>query len=389
VVTFAVAPAGVWGRLRQDNPGMARWIEWVVLRRWWIIALTATAQGLLAYQSSWLDVDRFADFGRSLLVGDWGMVYRDDWNQSGPVQLIVSYVITTASRTGVGSAITHAVIALAVVLCVRSGCRAVRAAAGLPASASIECVVGGLTAFVLIPYGRLWETHPAQLAIPVLWVAAGLVARAGRPVSAGVLLGFAVGWEPWAVLGFPVVLMLGGLAAAVRASVLASLVGAAWYLPFVLSGHFALFDHRWRISPNSVLMQTFGMSGEQSWMIRLVQAVGCLAVCSGIVLRLRPRASAVWLAPLGAMLTRLVFDAYVLDYHWFSVSVLPLVGLCLFAGHAREWLQGCCVLALAYLPYVDFQLSWRLLVSLLLVAVAVVVSGRPRRPVRRTPAGSR
>jgi hypothetical protein len=191
--------------------------------------------------------------------------------------------------------------------------------------------------------------HPAEFVIPLLWVVAALLARGGRPLAAGLVLGLSCGWELWGVLGAPVLLLAPRIdVRTVIRTGLGVLAGAVLpYLPFVLLGPFRMFDFHWPIFRTSLLTVLFPGMTSFSWPIRLVQGVLSLGAGVAVAALLRRRMDAVWLAPLAACIVRFCFDPIQEPYYPLPAVILTTIGLML--GLARRNLfqaAGCLVLYL-------------------------------------------
>ena len=84
--------------------------------------------------------------------------------------------------------------------------------------------------------------HPAQILIPVSWIAAGAFARQGRTATAGALIGLGAGLETWGMLGLPILLLAPNLRRATVGAGTAIATAALLFLPFVALGEFQMFE---------------------------------------------------------------------------------------------------------------------------------------------------
>lgn len=380
----SAAVSGTWG---------ARAAASVVRRRWPVLCGLAVVVGVMTRASMPDDSQSFARFGQLLLTGHWSAVYATAWNESGPLQLVFCSLLRAACATTVTSILVHAAGNLGLLALLRHALRRLRADARIPASPVAELGVGLAVVLWIMP-DRLWQAHPAQLVIPLLWVAAGLAARRGNGCAAAVALGVAGGWETWSVLALPMLLLLGQRRTVLRAAVLALTVSVAWYVPFALTGHFQLFGHVWKILPDTPLHSLFPTITNVTWWLRLLQGAATTTVCAVVVSIMRRTPHVVTVAPLAAMLIRFVFDPYVLDYYWLSVSLLAVITWCVTDRRSRP-VELVALAALAYLPYLtDLSVREHVVASLAALALAVISSAaqgrRDHLPARSasTPADS-
>lgn len=382
-----LAPIGDLTRpgAHQISPTFRRAAQLLLAHRWRLITALAALHGLIVTDLP-IDTPRFALLGGALLRGHLGAVYADSWNQSGPVQLVLSFVLFEAGRTAAGTAALHVAGNVAVVALTRWGCLALRRQVGLERSPLVELAVGGGCLVWLLP-GRIWLGHPAEFAIPIMWLAAGVAARRQRAAATGLLLGLAMGWEPWAVLAVPLAFALSDWGLRLRAGAVTFAATALLYGPFIASGRFRMLHHVWPVkAPISTLHFLFPSIHDVPWQLRCAQAALSLLACAGAVLALRPSPALVWIAPAAAMVTRFVLDPYILDYYWSAVSVLSFAGVALLTRRT-SLLQAVPLAALVYLPMCVYGPPLRyvalcLLVVGVLVAVERAAARDERRPAR-------
>lgn len=350
----------------------------LVLARYRFFVLGAAAVGLAYLGRSEIPADfvAFADLGRELLNGRLGNVYADNYNQSGPIQLIAGAMFLPTGYSATGITLLHLVGNLVVVATLTAGSRVCRRAVGLSPSPVAELVIG-LAALVWIVSGDLWNAHLAGLAVPALWLAAAESARRGHPYLAGTLLALSVGVEPWGALGFGLLLIERRPAVVLRAACAAAGLTVALYAPFALTGNFALFDHGWPISEVSVIHLLWPDTQQFTWQMRMAQGAASSLACASVVLALRHRAgAAIWMAPLAAILFRLLLDPTVFSYYWVPVCLLVLVGAStLSATSSRAAVAA--TLSLAYLPFIKVaEITWLNLVLTILALAAAVCCAR-------------
>jgi hypothetical protein len=353
-----------------------RSLQVVARYRLFVLGAAALALAYLGRFDVPADFVAFADLGRELLSGRLGNVYADNFNQSGPIQLIASAIFLPTGYSATGILLLHVIGNLVVVAALTAGSRLCRRAVGLPPSPVAELVVGlaGLT--WIIP-GDLWNGHLAGLAIPSLWLAAAESARRGHPYLASTLLALSAGVEPWGVLGFGVLLIERRPALVLRAACVAGGLTVALYAPFALTGNFELFNHAWPISEVSVIHLLWPDAQQFTWQMRMAQGAASSLACASVVLALRHRAgAAIWMAPLAAILFRLLLDPTVFSYYWVPVCLLVLVGAStLGATSSRAAVTA--TLSLAYLPFIKVAaITWLNLVLTIIALAAAVCCAR-------------
>jgi hypothetical protein len=182
--------------------------------------------------------------------------------------------------------------------------------------------------------------HPAQFAVTACWVVSGFAGLRGRPALAGSALAVASAWEPWGLLGAPLLVLLPDTGARVRGALWLAAGTALLWAPFVLLGDFAMHHFRWAVRPHSLLAPVLGVFSPFGWPLRLLQ--GGLALAAGLLMAsVTPqRAHRVWSVPLVVVVVRLVVDPVGAEYYWVPVKVLALVGAAVFLAERdrRGWL---------------------------------------------------
>lgn len=309
-----------------------------------LAAVAAAAGGALARtQVAVVDEWLFRNAGDALLQGRLGDVYAHPVVQAGPLELLWVRLVTgpDAVSPGLHLAVLGVVGVPGVTLAAGYAVRRLRAALGLPRAPAVELGVAALVLVWGVAEAFAFCGHPAQVVVPVAWVAAGVLGRRGRPVAAGAVVGLAAGWETWAVLGAAVLLLGPGgrgsrgtaLRRALAGGAVATAVIAALYLPFVATGRFRMLDNRWTVNPRSLVADAVPQLAADGfpWWARAVQAACAVAAGAAVALALRSgagaRPEAVWLVPLVAAAVRLVLDPVLYPYYWTAPLVLALAGV--------------------------------------------------------------
>ena len=249
------------------------------------------------------------------LPGDWAGLFADPDLQVGPVQLLLFRLGDVA-----GLLPLLVQVGVAALLWAATG----RLLTGRNPRARLAV---GLAAVALgLIYGAYQDGHPAQVVVPLLWVLAGLEARAGRTVRAGALVGLSAGFETWGLLGV-VVFVLAPRGRAALAGIVAevSLV-AGLYMPFVLAGQFRMFDYHWQVNGDTLLSLVVQPGTAFTWPMRLLQGLAAVAVGAALAWPLRRTMHAVWLAPLAVVVVRLALDPVRYPWYWLALETLTLLG---------------------------------------------------------------
>jgi hypothetical protein len=247
-------------------------------------------------------------------------------------------------------------------------------------SGYLALAIGGLACLGGFLPEAVTTGHPAQVIIPLLWIVAACAARAGQPLASGILIGLSAGWEVWGLLGAPIVLLAAhprilrtGLAAAGTALLL--------YLPFVLTGHFAMFGMTWRIGAASLPHLLAPDLATFPWTLRLAQAV--LAVAAGCAVAMLTRSTdyGIWLVPLAILLVRLLPDPLLFGYYWVAPATVAL----LLAGAllmSREWVAGSIAVVLILVVWIPSARTVPVACAMLtaVAAATAVVAMRARAP---------
>jgi hypothetical protein len=267
------------------------------------------------------DTWMFVKAGRTLLSADWTHAFADQSTQVGPLQLALYGSV--GRLPGVLAALLAAAAALLVVAAARAvGVERPR----LLLLAGVAAVVTGFTTHVFD------AGHPANGLLPLLWILAAAEARRGRTLRAALIVGLSAGLETWGILGLAVLALAPSIRGAARSAVLAAAVAGLLYLPFVVTGEFAMGGYHWLMASHSLLGQIFGPGTEFGWPLRLAQ--GALSVAVGVTVArvARRSAHALWLVPMSVVLARLALDPVDHLYYFDGVQAAALVALALVAA---------------------------------------------------------
>jgi hypothetical protein len=298
------------------------------LARLWLPVLGAAAA--VAYLDRGTDTGDLIFFvhkGALLLSHGWADTFADSRLQSGPLQLLVFGAVQ--NFTLLAFLIELGVAALLLYVLGRLG-----------AADRIKLLVGLVAVVVGLTHGAFVDGHPAEAIGPLLWVLAGLWAREDRVVAAGALVGLSAGLELWGVLGAPVLLLAPRLRRAIVAVLVECAVVVALFAPFVLAGTFRMFQHEWPISTGTLLSLVADPGTHFSWPLRLLQASLALGTGAALAFTLRRSVHAVWVAPLGVVLVRLLLDPLSFGWYWLEAEALVLVGAGLLLTELRPRLRA-------------------------------------------------
>ena len=101
---------------------------------------------------------------------------------------------------------------------------------------------------------------------------------------------------------------------------------AAQLAPFALAGHFRMFEHEWRVATGTLLGLVVEPGTHFGWPLRLLQAALALGCGAAIAYALRRSVHAVWLAPLGVVIVRILLDPLSFGWYWLEAEALVLAG---------------------------------------------------------------
>jgi hypothetical protein len=246
---------------------------------------------------------------------------------------------------------------------------------GLPASPAAELAAGVALLFLALP-NRFWAGgHLAEFGAPMFWIFATSLLIRGHSGKAAVLIGLSTAWEPWGLLPAGLLLIERNPQRLVRACALFAVAAVVPYLPFLATGHFAMFELRWAVVHDTLFGQLFPHQNQFGWAPRLLQGLGAgLAGCAA-ALTLGRRRDLIWLGPLAVVLVRLVLDPLDMEYYWQPVIILVVVGIGLLheqCSPARLFLT----LALLAPPTIQLHRDypWPNSVYQLLIALALLIA---------------
>ncbi len=283
--------------------------------------------GIVDAHAQTVDLSLFVRRGEILLSSNWTSTFADSSVQAGPVLLAVLAAVAKAGRwLGIsqGWSLSLAVqIVCTVLLALVTGAVLADRRPRMRLAAELLVVVVALATGMV--HRSYIDGHPAQILIPLIWIAAGLRARRGRSVSSGLLIGLAAGLETWGLLGAPIVLLARERRKAAQAlGVLVAVVGAL-YLPFVLAGNFQMFDYKWLVAGGSPASLVLSVGHPYTWWMRAVQGAAALGVGTGVAWWLRRSSAALWAIPLAVVVTRLCFEPVLNDWYLIAVETAGLV----------------------------------------------------------------
>ncbi|BCY12671.1 hypothetical protein [Actinoplanes sp. L3-i22] len=366
--------------MEQKLPG---WVDLVLRGRWVAAALAATLLALFTTDQPF-DLADFAAYGQRILDGHLSGVYEDGWNQAGPVQLLVSWLLMIGGSTGTPAAAVRVAVNVGLALGAMALCRRLNTGTGRPAG--LRETATGLLVLLWLAVPVPWYGHPAELLVPVLWSYASVLHRRERTGTAAALLGVSVAIAPWAILGFPCLLAVTGLRRAIRAWILAGAVGVAFYLPFVLAGNFHMFSHVWRVDDDTLIRLLFPDLATVTWPLRLVQAVLVAGTCAAVAYRFRGQRVVYAAAPAAASLIRIFSDPVSLRYYWITVAVATVLAFVLVSDAERPRRQLLALL-LGYLAAFGGLATRQVpgTIACLVVLAALLIAGETRKAVNVAP----
>jgi hypothetical protein len=262
------------------------------------------------------DLIYFVHRGEQLLSGGWANTFSDAALQSGPVQLVLFGAVRNLTALAFVLELSVAALLLYVLGRLQIGDR-------------IRLLIGVLAVAAGLTQAAFVGGHPAEPIVPLLWVLAGLSAREDRMLRAGALIGLSAGFELWGVLGAVVLLLAPRLKRAFMGGLVGGGVVVTMLAPFALAGSFRMFNHEWRVSTGTILGLVVEPGTHFGWPLRLLQSALALAVGAAIATGLRRSVHALWLAPLGVVVVRLVLDPLAFGWYFLEPEALVLVGAAL------------------------------------------------------------
>jgi hypothetical protein len=275
----------------------------------------AAGLALLVQPGDTGDLPFFVHTSEKLFSADWANVFANPDVQVGPLQLLL---FRLGDLAGILALLVQ--VGVAALLWIVVG----RLLAGR--DLRVQFVIGLAAVALGLTYGAYQDGHPAQVVVPLLWVLAGLDAREGRTLRAGVLVGLSAGFELWGLLGAVVFVLTPRVRTALSGLATEALVAGALFLPFVIVGEFRMFEYRWRVNGDTLLSLVLDPGTRFTWTMRVLQGTLALAVGAGLAWPLRRSLHAVWLAPLGTVAVRLALDPVRYPWYWLAVETLALLG---------------------------------------------------------------
>src|SRR5919197_6328041 len=238
----------------------------------WLVPLAAAAVSAGFAASDPADLPYFADAARTLFSARWADTFADPSLQVGPLQLLLVGIGDRLGGLGVLAYAIQIGVAALVVFVVGQLLR------GRPHRLACQVIFGLAAVLLGLTADAYGYGHPAQVAVPLLWILAGREARSGRPVRGGLLVGLGAGLESWSVLGAPVLLLAPSARRAVGGLAAQCAVTAALYAPFVLAGDFRMFDYRWKVEGWTLVRLVLPAGSDFPWALRALQGAAALAV---------------------------------------------------------------------------------------------------------------
>jgi hypothetical protein len=341
------------------------------------INAVALRSAMVASDPEPIDFSYFGHTGAAMLTGRLGDVLSDPAIQAGPFELLpngIAYLLGiddattwTVYLTAVATALTFALVLVL-----------------LPHGSSrwnwlLGLGIGTIACLETTISGSITAGHPADVAVPLLWLVAARLAQQGRASGAAAVVALSSGFEVWGVLGAPVLLLAPRLRP-LRSMAAAAGVIAALYGPFAATGAFAMFGFHWPVAPGSLVHLLLPEATAFPWALRLLQGGLALAAGCAAALALRGRA-ALWLTPVAVLAGRLLLDPVLADYYWYAPLVL-LLGM-LAASVAALELAPAALAALGLAVCQWPMVPWgRAVVFVLLVVLSVLAHRALSRPGR-------
>jgi hypothetical protein len=292
---------------------------------WFVPVLAASAIALAATPGDTGDLSYFVHASERFFSASWADAYADPDLQIGPLQLAL-FGLADLVAGALGVSTTRA-IALVVGAGVAALFWFVARRLLAPRNEPIVLLAAGLAPVALgLTFDAFRDGHPAQVVVPLLWVLAGLEARAGHSWRAGALVGLSAGFEVWGLLGVVVFVAAPRVVDAVRALAAAGAVAAALFAPFVLAGDFAMLEYRWQVNGDTLLSVFVEPGTAFTWPLRALQGAAALGAGAGVVWLLRRSAAALWAGPLAAVAVRLALDPVRYPWYWLALETLVLLG---------------------------------------------------------------
>lgn len=306
-------------------------IDTLLRYRLWLIGAAALLNGVLDS----LGVARNSDFfllegiARGLFSAQALHVLDQSWVQLGPLALLwpatnaVVHDVTHVSAELLFSVTVYLGVTFGTLLLVRALYRDTRkeVPAWVELCAGLSVLVAG------VGWTAVSSGQPFDAVVGVLWILVARAAIAGRPVTAGVLLGVAGAVKLSAVLGVPLLLLLPGLRRRLGGAAIAAAVTGIFYLPFFVWGESGMFEFSWTVARNTLVAWVVEPGTDFTWEMRLVQSVVVVALGAWAVVALRRSPHVVWAAPFVIAVARVAADPLSFSYYWLGAEVIAIAGI--------------------------------------------------------------
>ena len=329
-----------------DTAGWRVQLDRVLRLRYVLLATISLAGGVVAGGRG--DWNEFVAAGGSLLGRD-GLHFfvRHGDVQTGPLSLVLARLFAFTPRNGfVLCTIASAALGLVAIHCLEAAHKSTR---GIDRRGTeLTTLVGGIV--VVFWWAKLGGYGHLDDALVLTAAAASvLLIRRNRRIVAAVLIGIAIATKPWAVIFLPLTFgTFGAVRARLKPVLIASVIGALFWAPFVLAAPKTLSSLRptVNVAADSVI-RLFGFSSNDvpAW-LRSAQLSGALAVAA--IAMWRGRAGGVILA---AIAVRLATDPGTWSYYtagfvlgalaWDLIEtdrVVPVMTLCATAALLPPWI---------------------------------------------------
>ena len=333
-----------------------------------------------------IDYTTFAPHGVEILHGQWDSVFSDSIVQAGPIELLFWGIPAVLGVHGLIGWIAFSVFTCSL-FAILFAFLAERLLRPLTPVWSTTLAVGivAIASLVGLLASAISTGHPAEIAVPTMWIGSAVLARRGRPFAAATMLAATAGWELWGLLAVPVLLLAPRIdfRTVWRSAAGGILMLALIFLPFALLGPFEMFTFHWAIRVGTLAHLLFPDVTTFAWPLRLVQ--GVLAVGAGAVAALltRDRPDAIWLPLLVVCVVRLFTDPVLAPYYGIPPVMMLLVGSAMsIAQRALVPFLACVVMLNVFVDVPLTVVTAAILVVLAVVITLVVArSGGAMRPV--------
>ena len=314
----------------REMPWLPALFFWLVRVRWPLLALLAVLCAILP-QIDALPTDIVIFFlgpaYRLVRHGDLAVFAPNI--QVGPLCLAL---LGIGAVVGSGIGVSGTNLASAVLGLVALGITAATVRAVLPLgtsrarTAAYELCLGVVLIAACTPLATSYG-HIEEMFLALMLIVAASEVRRGHGARAGLWLGLALAFKLWAVVGVVVFVLAPARRTAARALVVAGVLGALSYAPFVVGGHFHTFDFRWTVQRHVPMSYVFGFESAFDFRARFLQVVLSCTVALFVAIRLRHDTRAVWLVPATAIAVRLLVDPMLLPYYWTGFAACFVVGV--------------------------------------------------------------